>query len=391
MIGKILLAVTIFTAGCSYQQNTADIIKSSFDKAAIQYSKLFDELPDTLFPRSIYSDGSLWTNESGWWTSGFFPGSLWYLYEYGSDDRIKNLALQKTMVLDLEKYNYSDHDIGFKIFCSYGNALRLTTDSSFTPVIIDAAYTLMKRYKPDVGCFRSWDDISDSTEYLVIVDNMMNLELLFWAFKQTGDSVLFKSAVSHADKTMQNHYRRDGSCYHVLSYNQQNGGVKQKKTAQGYSDESSWTRGQAWGLYGFTMAYRETGLKRYLDHSQKIALFFLNHPRLPIDKIPYWDFDSPDIPDTYRDASAAAITASALIELAQYSNDSLKSFYLDNAEIIITVLSSPDYRTSIDENFNFLLKHGVGHLPANSEVDVPLSYADYYYLEAMSRLLKFLK
>lgn len=388
MKNKIILLFFLIVSVCSAQEELSKMINNSFNLAAQQYKRMNDTLPDSLFPRSANPDGTLRTNKSDWWTSGFFPGSLWYLYEFSGDDYFKTIAAARTKSLEKEKYNLFDHDIGFKIFCSFGNELRLTNDSSCVPIILTAAESLTKRYKPSVGSIRSWGPVDDEKEYLVIVDNMMNLELLFWASKQTGDSTYFNIAVSHADKTLKNHYRPDGSCYHVLNYDQNTGEVIQKKTAQGYADESAWSRGQAWGLYGFTMAFRETGFNRYLKHAQKIAGFILNNSNLPNDKIPYWDFNAPDIPNALRDASAAAIIASALIELSGFSNDSLKTFYLSNAGQIIQNLSNSPYRAALGENNNFLLKHGVGHLPAKSEVDVPLSYTDYYYLEAMTRYFK---
>lgn len=372
------------------QKNLNDIINTSLQLAVKQYALMNTTLPDTIFPRSVKPDGSLWTNKSGWWTSGFFPGSLWYLYEFSNNPELKEMAIGRTRAVENEKWNFRDHDIGFKIFCSFGNGLRLTGDTSYIPVILTAAKTLTQRYNPVVGCIRSWGLLEDENEYLVIIDNMMNLELLFRATKQSGDSSFFNIAISHADKTLTNHFRPDGSSYHVLNYDPKTGEVIQKRTAQGYADESAWARGQAWGFYGYTMAYSETGYERYLEQAQRIADFILNHPDLPEDKIPYWDFNAPDIPDALRDASAGAIIASALLELSTFTNDSLKSLYLENAEKIILTLSSESYRSESGENHNFLLRHGVGNIPSNSEVDVPLSYADYYYIEAMMRYNKLL-
>ena len=292
-----------------------DIVESSLNLAVEQYTAMDQVLPDSLFPRTMAEDGSLVTNESRWWTSGFFPGSLWYLYEYTRDPSLKERAVARTCDMEKEKDDIWGHDVGFKMYCSFGNGLRLTSDTSYIPVLITAANSLISRFNPKVGCIRSWGDRDDEADYLVIVDNMMNLELLFWATRQTGDSTYLNIAVTHSDNTLANHYRPDGSSYHVLRYDQKTGKVTAKQTAQGYSDESAWARGQAWGLYGFVMAFRETGYQRYLDHAQKIAGFILNHPNLPADKIPYWDFDAPDIPNALRDASAAAIIASALLEL----------------------------------------------------------------------------
>ena len=363
-----------------------EVIAASFDQAAVQYRAMDETLPDTLFPRTTNPDGSLRTNTSEWWTSGFFPGSLWLLYEQTGDPFWQERAVARTWALEREKLNASDHDIGFKVFNSFGHGLRLTGDTSYVPVLLTAAQTLTTRFDPQVGAIRSWGTHPDTTQpYLVIIDNMMNLELLFWATKQTGDSTFFDIAVTHADTTLANHFRPDGSSYHVLEYDPQTGEVLKKRTAQGYADTSAWARGQAWGLYGYTMTYRETGFPRYLDQARQIAHFILTHPNLPDDKIPYWDFDAPDIPDTYRDASAGAITASALYELSGFVNDSLRTAYRDAAATMLRSLSDAPYRAEPGENNHFLLKHGVGNIPSQSEVDVPLSYADYYYLEALMR------
>jgi unsaturated chondroitin disaccharide hydrolase len=362
--------------------------EKSFTLAVQQYITLDQFVPDSLMPRSIYPDGTLRMEKSGWWTSGFFPGSLWYLYEYSKNTQIKNAALRRTHSIEKEKWNDYDHDIGFKFTCSYGNAFRLTKDSTCIPVMVTAAQTLVGRYTPHIGLIRSWGKPTDTSEYTVIIDNMMNLELLFSATRFTGDSSYFRIAVSHADKTLRNHYRPDGSSYHVVNYNYADGTIKNKKTAQGYSDASAWARGQTWGLYGFIVCYRYTGNKNYLRQAQNIARFILTHPHMPADKIPYWDFDAPDIPDAPRDASAACIAASALLELSGYVNAQDRKFYVSNAEKMLETLTSPAYRSMTGTNKNFLIQHGVGHLPAKSEVDVPLTYADYYYLEALKRWLE---
>jgi len=237
-----------------------------------------------------------------------------------------------------------------------------------------------------VGCIKSWD--SKPSDFLVIIDNMMNLELLFWATRETGDSTYYKIAVTHANTTMKNHFRPDYSSYHVVNYNPQTGQVQEKRTAQGYADESAWARGQAWGLYGFTVMYRETKQKKYLEQAKHIAGFILNHINLPKDKVPYWDFDVPSILAP-RDASAAAITASALLELCRYADNQKAIRYFDAAQAILKTLSSPAYLASAGTNGGFILQHSVGNMPQQSEVDVPLTYADYYFVEAMIRYKQF--
>lgn len=387
-----LLLFLLAATGCD--RSTADrdealleTIDHSLEQAAVQYTAMDEALPDTLFPRTVHPDGTVRTNTSAWWTSGFFPGSLWYLYDHTGDPGLRERAETRTWAVEPEARNAGDHDIGFKIFNSFGHAWRLTGDSVFLPAIFTAARTLATRFDPRVGAIRSWGRHPDTTSaYLVIVDNMMNLELLFWASKHGGDEELFDIAVAHADRTLEDHFRPDGSSYHVLEYDPVTGEVLRKRTEQGAADSSAWARGQAWGLYGFTMAFRETGYDRYLEQAVEIADFLLTHPSMPDDGVPYWDYDAPGIPDTYRDVSAAAINASALLELSGFVGDSLRDVYRDYARTTLRTLSQPPYRAEPGENANFLLRHSVGSLPGNSEVDVPLSYADYYYLEGLMRL-----
>ena len=221
--------------------------------------------------------------------------------------------------------------------------------------------------------------------YVVIIDNMMNLELLFWAAQATGDSTFYDIAVKHADTTLKNHFRADNSLYHGLNYNPKTGTIKHYQGGQGFSEKSAWARGQAWGLYGYTMMYRFTKKPEYLEQAIKIAEFILNHPNMPKDLIPYWDYNAPDIPDALRDASAAAINCSGLLELSQYvSGDKAKKYY-KAAEKMLQILSSPVYTAEVGTNGGFILKHSVGNIPSGTEVDVPLTYADYYYVEALCR------
>jgi hypothetical protein len=319
------------------------------------------------------------------WTSGFFPGELWFLYEETKKNYWKTQAKNFTANIEKEKTNGGTHDMGFKIYCSFGQGYRLTKDAHYKDVIIQSAKTLSTRFNPKVGVIRSWDHHKEQWNYPVIIDNMMNLELLFEATKLSGDSLFYKIAVSHAKTTMKNHFRPDYSSYHVVDYDTATGGVRKKQTAQGYSDESAWARGQAWGLYGFTMCYRETKNKLFLDHAEHIASFILHHPNLPKDLVPYWDFNAPNIPNEPRDASAAAIMASALYELSTYSKN--KNEYRKAADKIIESLTNY-YRSGVGEHKGFILLHSTGTKPSNSEVDVPLIYADYYYLEALLRMKK---
>ncbi|PRY55415.1 glycosyl hydrolase family 88 [Arcticibacter pallidicorallinus] len=339
--------------------------------------------PEKVSPRTI-ENGKLKMVVSRDWTSGFFPGVLWYLYDYTKDPKWLAEAKSFTAKLEKEQYNTGTHDLGFMIYCSFGNGYRLTGDKAYKDVIVQAAKSLSTRFNPKTGVIRSWDHNRDKWEYPVIIDNMMNLELLFEATRFSGDSSFYKIAVTHADNTLRNHFRPDYSSFHVVDYSPEDGSVRSRVTHQGYSDESAWARGQAWGLYGYIICYRETKDPRYLEQAKNIAKFIFSHPNLPKDLIPYWDFNDPSIPNTSRDASAAAITASALYELAGYTKS---KDYVKKADAILGSLSR-GYKSPLKGNAGFILQHSTGHRPAKSEIDVPINYADYYYVEALLRSKK---
>jgi rhamnogalacturonyl hydrolase YesR len=332
-------------------------------------------------PRT-YDSSKLKLVSSRDWVSGFFPGDLWYLYEYTGKPEWRTEAEKFTANIEREKTNGGTHDMGFKIYCSFGNGYRLTGNQQYKDIIIASAKTLSTRFNPTAGVIKSWDN--RKWKYPVIIDNMMNLELLFEASKLSGDPSYYKIAVSHANTTMKNHFRPDHSSYHVVNYDTTNGKIISKNTAQGFADESAWARGQAWGLYGYTMCYRETKDAAYLKQAEDIAGFILHHPNLPKDMVPYWDFNAPGIPNEPRDASAAAIIASALYELSTYSK---KEDYKKIADKILASLTN-NYRAPLGTAKGFLLLHSTGNKPSNGEVDVPLMYADYYYLEALLRMKK---
>jgi rhamnogalacturonyl hydrolase YesR len=385
----IVFAILLF--GCTAQKKSAipnremlQTIDRNFSDASAQYKVMMTKLSPNRFPKTYYAQkDSLETSNSGWWCSGFYPGTLLYLYEQTKDQSLLSEAERILKVLEKEKNNTSTHDLGFMMFCSFGNADRIASKPEYKDILLTSAKSLSTRFNPKVGCIKSWD--SNPSDFLVIIDNMMNLELLFWATRVTGDSSFYKIATTHANTTIKNHFRPDYSSYHVINYDPVTGAIKQKRTAQGYADESAWARGQAWGLYGFTATYRETKDPKYLDQANHIAQFILNHPNLPADKIPYWDFNAPDIPNALRDASAAAVTCSALLELSGYVDEQQKKQYLSVAETILKNLSTDPYKASIGTNGGFILQHCVGHMPNKTEVDVPLTYADYYFVEAMKR------
>ncbi|KAA2240408.1 glucuronyl hydrolase [Chitinophaga agrisoli] len=382
----LLLATWAYIVPASGQSAKKELIQhanQALDLAARQYKLMAQHVPDTLLPRSTNKDGSLMTSNSRWWCSGFFPGTLLYLYEYTKDDALKAEALKRLQVIEQEKNNKGTHDLGFMMYCSFGNAYRLLKDPAYKDVLLTSARSLSTRFNPTVGCIKSWDH--GAFTFPVIIDNMMNLELLTWASRTSGDPSFAKIANTHANTTIKNHFREDYSSYHVIDYDPATGAVLQKKTHQGAADSSAWSRGQAWGLYGYTMMYRETKNKVYLNQAKHIADFILNNPQLPADMVPYWDFDAPGIPNVPRDASAAAVAASALLELSRYAGGKDAARYWTAAEKMLTSLTSPAYLAKEGENNNFILMHSTGSFPHNSEVDVPLSYADYYFVEALLR------
>lgn len=336
-------------------------------------------------PRTVKPSGELVFIPSRDWCSGFFPGSLWIMHRLTGEEKWKEAAIRYTLPLEPEKLNGGTHDMGFKMMCSFGEGWKVTGDSLYRDILIQSAKTLITRFSPVIGAIRSWDHNSDKWQYPVIIDNMMNLELLYWATKQTGDTTYASIANRHAFTTIANHFRDDHSSYHVVDYDTLIGAPLQKHTHQGLSHESAWARGQAWGLYGFTMAYRETGIEAFLTQAEKIAEFYLNHPRLPEDLVPLWDFDA-EGENEPRDVSAAAITASALFELAGFLPASADK-YREKANAILSSIAT-GYLSEPGASHGFILQHATGHKPANSEVDVPLNYADYYFLEALERQKK---
>lgn len=363
-------------------------INQSFATDVAQYKLMAKNLPPARFPKNYDPKKAKFeTSNSEWWCSGFYPGTLLYLYEQTKDQELYGEAMRILQVLEKEKANTTTHDLGFMMFCCFGNAEGIAPKPAYKDILLQSARSLSTRFNPTVGCIKSWD--SKPSDFLVIIDNMMNLELLFWATKVSGDSSFYKIALTHADNTLKNHFRPDHSSYHVLNYDPKTGAVQQKRTAQGYNDESAWARGQAWGLYGYVVMYRETKDKKYLDKAEAIANFYLNHPALSADKIPYWDFNAPNIPAALRDASAAAITSSALLELCRYTNASSGKKYFGAAEAMLRSLLSPQYSSAAGANGGFLLQHCVGHHPAGTEVDVSLTYADYYFTEAKIRYRNF--
>ena len=380
---KILV---FFAAGllfsCASNQNTCALLNHSLSVSGEQLL-LMDSVADTTSGTLRSWDGKNYrVQPHSDWTCGFYPGSLWLYYQLSGKEEYSDMARKYTARLNDIPYLTDSHDLGFMVFCSYGKQYECLQDSSSVSAILQAAESLASRFDERVGLIRSWD--FGPWNYPVIIDNMMNLELLFWASERSGMSKYRQIAVQHADKTMQNHFREDASSYHVVSYND-DGTVESKGTFQGYADDSRWARGQAWGLYGYTMCFRYTGFERYLEQARRIAKLILSQESIPDDGIPYWDYDTPDIPDTARDASAAAITSSALLELCGYVSVEEAAAYEQYAGTILCSLSSEPYLAEPGSNGYFILKHSTGAASLGSEIDVPLNYADYYYLEAIGR------
>ena len=366
------------------QESIQQITKRVANVASLQFALMDERLAADKMPRTLNGGGTTIKDSGiGSWTSGFFPGSLWLLYELTGDPSVMAIARKETAKLAPILGFPLSHDIGFQVNCSYGNAYRATGEKQYLPLIEQSAAALAGRFNPKVGATLSWS-AGERGVYPVIIDNMMNLELLEFAGKQFHCDSLLRIADIHAETTLRNHFRPDATSWHMLDYNPETGEVLRKVTVQGYSDDSAWARGQAWALYGYTMMFRESGKAEFLEQAEKIARMLLS--RLPGDGIPWWDFNDPEIPYTYRDASAGAIMCSALIELSTLTRDKeLGKSCLAMAERQIRTLAGPEYLAEPGTNGNFLLKHSVGNLPGGSEIDVPLTYADYYFLEALCR------
>jgi unsaturated chondroitin disaccharide hydrolase len=378
---------------CSCGGNPAEV-KDKFDVnkqlsyCDTQIKRTINQIPDScLMPRSMNNDESKWHTVNIYdWTSGFWPGILWYNYENTGNEVIKEKAIRYTECLEplSDISHIGDHDIGFQLFCSYGNAYRITGKKEYRDIILNGAEKLSKLYNPVAGTILSWPNMVQKMgwPHNTIMDNMMNLEILFWAAKNGGDEKYYNIALSHAKKTKETSFRNDGSNYHVSVYDTVSGNFVKGVTNQGIHDESMWARGQAWAIYGFTMVYRETKDKEFLRFAEKAADLYLK--RLPEDDIPFWDFDDPAIPDAPKDASAAAITASALLELSQLEDNKEKAEkYVNNATNMLKSLSSENYQSRKSKP-SFLM-HCTGNYPGGYEIDASINYGDYYYIEALYR------
>ena len=407
IIATIMLAATLAAQEAELETKLPAVVEQcaaqyrALDKAATPLRKDTNWKPEKT-PHGAKPNGDLrtphgWNRKTGkidmrsiyWWTAGHFPGSLWYLHELTGADDFKARAKDWTEILAPNSKVDDNHDVGFIMYCSFGNARRILWTDAYDGLLVETAHSLCRRYNEKLGLIRSWGPLDGKNDFLVIPDNLMNLELLCCASatcRAKGDRAnadrFLKIAMSHADVTMKHHFRPDGGCRHVLDYDQATGRVKGIMRGQGASCETAWSRGQSWAIYGYTMMYRQTGFRRYLDFAMKLADYAMNHPNMPADGIPYWDYGAPG---EERDTSAGAIMASALFELSRYVGEADRVRYRAFAVKQLAALASPAYLAKVGENGNFLILHGVGHKPAGSEVDVPLDYGDYYFLEALVR------
>ncbi len=391
----------------SFYLRPDDVVRIAINTAEIQYTRMLRTSIDLKqYPRSYRNDTVPTYTSINDWTGGFWPGCLWYVYDHTRQDKWKQAAIKWTESLEANQFNTTHHDIGFMMYCSYGNAYRLTHNPKYRSILVQSARSLVTRFNPKVGAIRSWNEFKSwgngrVYDYPVIIDNMINLELLCFASKVTGDPSYKQVAIKHTETTLKNHFREDGSSYHVVCYDTISGRVLTRETAQGLADNSTWARGQAWAIYGYTMMYRETKDPKFLNAAVKMAKFYLNAPTVPADQIPIWDlhagepgfkanwdYDEQRYIPPPRDASAAAVISSALLELSTYTKGASKKLFFNKAQGILTSLSSPGYLARPNTNANFLLMHSTGNMPKHSEIDVPIVYADYYYLEALLRYKK---
>lgn len=387
-LSHIILSSLIFITVLScnnVEKKTISTAESAQLNLENRYSSLLEyQLDSVAFPRSYaFKNKAIVKVPSKDWTSGFFAGNLWQIYELTGNATYKEKAKEWTAFIEKEKFNNRTHDMGFKVFCSFGQGLKHYDNEQYKTVIVESAKTLTTRFNEKIGSIRSWDFNKDIWQFPVIIDNMMNLELLFEATKISGDSTYHNLAVKHANTTLKNHFRLDNSCYHVLDYDTISAQVRLKVTHQGYNDESSWARGQGWAIYGYTMAYRYTKDPKYKARAEATANFFLNHKNLPEDGIPYWDFEDPSIPEAPRDVSAGTVVSSALLELYGYTNNKA---YMDYSKKVVNTLMSEKYILEEDLKIPFLLNHSTGNWPKNDEIDEPIVYGDYYFLETLIRL-----
>ena len=396
---KYLLGLMLcFLAGCGQsEKNSVNDADEALSYCSSQVERALETLKDStgnydfsMEPRNIQEGDTAWNCRKACaeeWCSGFWPGILWMDYTYTKDEQVRYAAEGYTGVLSfLGSQPAFDHDLGFLVINSFLKGYEATGNEKYKSISLSAADTLATLYNDKVGTILSWPrHVKDYGGHNTIMDNMINLELLFWAAENGGAKRLHDIAVSHADTTMRYHFQPDGSCYHVAVYDTLDGHFIHGVTHQGLSDSSMWSRGQSWAIYGYTTVYRYTREQRFLDHAQKVTDIYLKRLReTSNDWIPIWDMDDPRGEQAPKDASAACIVASALLELSQYVDAPKGKEYRIAAESMLHDLSSDTYQ-SRSHNVAFLM-HSTGHHPAGSEIDASIIYADYYYIEALLRL-----
>lgn len=402
LLGALFSSFVFFTSGCQSAdgggtsqeivETTADIdLQRLIDDCNNQLDISVPKLTDlTKHPRLIETNKTEWKqvgNDKLIWTSGFYPGILWYTYDATGNERWKEEAIKRTEVFEEYKNITEHHDIGFMMFPAYGKGYEIGGKKEYKDILLTSANSMATRFNPKVSTIRSWSNKMHPRwqQHITIIDNMLNLELLFWAAKHGGDQKLYDIAVTHAETTMKNHFRDDYTSWHVIEYDSLSGEVLNRQTKQGFADDSRWSRGQAWGVYGYTMVYKETKDKKFLDFAQKLTDKYLS--LLPEDMVPCWDFDVANNPKEEKDASAAAIVASALLDLStMVENKADQERYYNAAIKMLKSLGSPAY-SGVGKTDSFLL-HSTGAKSLGHEIDVALIYADYYYIEALSRLKK---
>jgi unsaturated chondroitin disaccharide hydrolase len=384
VIINLLLFYFIFT-GTPCAQKLDSLVEHGLQFAHKQLNSTVSEMGDsTNYPKRTNETGKWNIIKPYSWLAGFFPGCLWHMYRWTLDSTWKSLAEKWMVRLERQKNNIRDTDMGFLIFYSFGNGYRITQNETYKEVLLQAARSLAMRYNHIVKCMKSWGFYT----FPVIIDHMMVLELLFWASKNGGESELYDIAKNQALRTMKDHVRSDGSTYQIVDYDPTTGEIIEKATKQGYSTESTWSRGQAWGLYGFTMTYRYTEEPLFLETAQKIANYYIDH--LPEDYIPYWDFNAPNIPDEVKDVSAATVAAAGLLELVSFVAEGKdRRKYLNAACNTIGSLCS-SYMTK-GTNRSGILLHACQSRPQDKDIDVSAINADYYFIEALMRYKECIK
>ena len=403
---RILLTLSLVACHVGFGTAQTIDVDKELDYCHLQLTRALKALQPydfTMMPRNILTDAGKQTTtwnlrpaKAEEWCSGFWPGILWM--DYGnrksrpegkgrsaglSADSLRSIADGYTQVLKPLAYSpIYDHDLGFIIINSFLKGYEQTHSEDYRRTALAAADTLATLFNPKAGTLLSWPrHVKDYKGHNTIMDNMINLELLLWASANGGSPLLRDIAVCHATTTMRHHFRPDGSCYHVAVYDTLTGEFLRGLTHQGYADWSMWSRGQSWAIYGYTMVYRYTRDPLFLGFAQKVTDVYLRRLRETSDDwVPLWDMDATGS----KDASAACVVASALLELSQYVDGEKQSLYRSAAVNMLSDLSSEKYQ-SRRRNVSFLM-HSTGHRPAGSEIDASIVYADYYYIEALQRL-----